>query len=106
MIALIKTNEDVIYEKEELSKIANEAMRFSVDAAFSVGRRSENSIGISGRSTGVVDLDYIMKKFGSGGNDTQGAAVINDSTIDEVSEELVKILTPAYYKRGINNEKK
>lgn len=106
MIGIIKTKEDVEYVKEELSKIADEAMKFGVEASFAIGRRNDNKIGISGRSAGNIDIDYIMKKFGGGGSDTSGAAGIDNSTIDEVNNQLIKILTPTYFKRRDNNEKR
>jgi c-di-AMP phosphodiesterase-like protein len=98
MLAIIKTNEDIVYTKEELSKIADEAMILGADASFAIGVRNDNTIGISARSTGNIDINAIMEKFGGGGHDTSGAATITDSTIEEVYNKLEKVLKPSYYK--------
>ena len=97
--ALIQASDDVEYEKEELAKAADEALKFGNDASFVIGRLSDEIIGISARSKSDLNVEPIMKEFGGGGNNHSGAAQIRNSTIPEIGEQLKKILKPKYYNK-------
>ncbi|MBR1413502.1 MAG: DHH family phosphoesterase [Bacilli bacterium] len=95
--ALIVANKDVEYEKEELAKAADEALKFDTDAAFVIGRLSDDIVGVSARSKGKVNVEPIMQNLGGGGNITAGAAQIKNGDVEEVGKSLKKILKPSYY---------
>ena len=95
--ALIKAGDNELYEKEELAKAADEALKFQVDASFVVGRLNDKIIGVSARSKGQVNIGPIMQELGGGGNISSGAAQIENSSIEEIGNTLKKVLRPKYY---------
>lgn len=101
MIALIKASEDEEYTREELAKAADYALKFGVDAAFSIGKIEDNVISISGRATDKVNVGMLMEAVATngmgGGNPYSGAAKVTDQTIDEAYEKLIDELKPVYY---------
>ena len=101
MIALIKASEDEEYTREELAKAADYALKFGVDAAFSIGKIEDNVISISGRATDKVNVGMLMEAVATngmgGGNPYSGAAKITDQSIDEAYEKLINELKPVYY---------
>jgi len=102
MIALIKAEEDEEYTREELAKAADYALKYGVDASFSVGKIENNVVSISGRSKGKVDIGKIMEVVGEGGkygggNPYSGAVKFTDRSIEESSKVLLKELIPYYY---------
>ncbi len=79
--------------KEELAEIAEELLNFEdVEASFAIGQFSDNTIGISARSMGKIDVCEIMKKMGGGGHVTNAASQISDKTVKEVERMLKKKL--------------
>ena len=95
--ALIQANESEEYEKEDLAKAADEALRFGADASFVIGRLNEKTVGVSARSKGQTNIGDIMQELGGGGNVFSGAAQIENSNIQEVGKTLKKVLRPKYY---------
>ncbi|MBO5383551.1 MAG: RNA/single-stranded DNA exonuclease, partial [Ruminococcus sp.] len=65
-----------------------------VDASFVV-YKTGNTINISARSLGALNVQVIMEKLGGGGHQTMAAAQIENSTINEA----VKALTHAIDER-------
>ena len=97
--ALIQASDDTEYEKEELAKAADEALKFGTDASFVIGKLTDEIIGVSARSKSNLNVEPIMKELGGGGNTNSGAAQIKGSTIPEIGEQLKKILKPKYYNK-------
>ena len=95
--ALIQANDDTEYEKEELAKAADEALKFGTDASFVIGKLSDEVIGVSARSKSNFNVEPVMQALGGGGNVNSGAAQIKGSTIPEVGKTLKKILKPQYF---------
>lgn len=50
-----------------------------------------DTVGISARSTGELNVQVIMEKFGGGGHQNVAGAQIKDGDIDEIKAQLVKI---------------
>ena len=61
-----------------------------VESSFVVIRIDEDTIGISARSLGTVNVQRIMEKLGGGGHLTNAATQIKDKTIQEVKEVLIE----------------
>lgn len=61
-----------------------------VESSFVVIRIDEDTIGISARSLGTVNVQRIMEKLGGGGHLTNAATQIKDKTIPEVKELLIE----------------
>ena len=91
--AITVGSEKQIYDKEQLAKIADSLIQFDgVEAAFAIGKINTNIIGISARSMGNIDVEYIMKKMNGGGHKTDAACQIFNSTLKIARSDLVKIL--------------
>lgn len=60
----------------------------NVEASFVIYRRSEDTIGISARSLGEVNVQTVMERLGGGGHLTNAATQIKEKTIDEAFEML------------------
>lgn len=91
-IALCVMDENV-YKKYMLALISEDLLQFDkVEASFTIGYVDENTIGISARSLGNIDVQNIMYKLGGGGHKTDAATEIKDKNIEEVKIELIKVL--------------
>lgn len=78
-----------IYDNVDLAIVADEMLRFDgVEVSFTIGKISENIIGVSARSMGKVSVGVIMNMIGGGGHITDAAAQIKDKTISEVVEMI------------------
>ena len=81
------------YRREELAKIADTLIQFDkIEASFVIGRLDKNSIGISARSLGSIDVGKILESFNGGGDNNEAGACINNSTIKTVENELINII--------------
>lgn len=75
---------------KELAEVAEELLTFEdVKASFAIGKISSDTIGVSSRSLGEIDVSLIMKKLGGGGHSSNAAAQIKDKTIKEVKQEIL-----------------
>lgn len=97
MLALIVASEDIIYTREEIAKAADYALKYGADATFAVGKIEDDIISISGRSSETVDIGMIMNELGGGGNQYSGATKLKNTTVEEASKQLKKVLKPSYY---------
>ncbi len=91
---------DRIYTKEELAKVADQLSQFkAIDFTFAGGYISKNTISISARGNGKIDVGMIMTELGGGGNIHSAATKIEDdkTTIEEVKKHLTRILKPGFF---------
>ena len=88
---------DDIVEQIELAKAADYSLRYGLDAVFALGRIDEDTISISSRSQGRVNVGAVMREFDGGGHMYSGAAKIKNSTVEEVGIKLKKLLKKPYY---------
>lgn len=81
------------YRREDLAKIADTLLLFNkIEASFVIGRIDKNTIGISARSLGNIDVGKLMEIFGGGGSSYEAAAKITGSTIKKIKEEIMDIV--------------
>ena len=81
------------YKKEELAKTANSLLTFNdIKASFVVARIDKETVGISGRSTGVINVGKVLENFGGGGSETEAAAKIEKTNVNKVIGELSNII--------------
>ncbi len=74
------------------SKAADELLNIEgVDASFVISSFS-NSLNISARSLGVVNVQLIMEEFGGGGHQSMAACQIQGGQIADVVEKLKNVL--------------
>lgn len=82
-----------IYDKKDLASISEELLQFeNVDASFTIGKISDNEIGISARSIGKIDVEKMMALLGGGGHITEAAAQIKDKSLKEVKKLVIDII--------------
>lgn len=72
------------------SQAADEMLNIDNIRASIVVYQQENSVGISSRSIGDVNVQVIMEMLGGGGHMTVAGAQIKDITVDEAVEEVKK----------------
>lgn len=82
-----------IYEKYMLALISEDLLQFDdVEAAFTIGYIGENTIGISARSIGNIDVEKIMYALDGGGHKTDAATALENVKIEEVKEKLITMI--------------
>lgn len=90
-IAFTKATPYTIYRREELAKVADTLLFFNnIEASFVIGKIGKDTIGISGRSLGNYDISTILEKLGGGGDNYNGAAKFEKTTISKVEQRLKK----------------
>ena len=52
----------------------------------------DNKVYISGRSTGELNVQVVLEKFGGGGHMMIAGAQVENSTVEDVRDNLVKVL--------------
>lgn len=95
----IAVDEDTtkIYNAVDIAKAADYLLKYKIYASFALGYIDEETIAISARSKGEIDVSAIMKVFGGGGNVYSGAARIKGESIESVIAKLEILLNPASY---------
>lgn len=84
--------EDVSNTSLICAKAADELLTISnITASFVLGNLGDK-IGISGRSIGDVNVQVIMEKLGGGGHITLAGAQLENVTIEEAKEELIRCI--------------
>ncbi len=81
------------YERKDLAVIAEELLKFdNVEASFVIGRLDKETVYVSARSIGKINVEEYMEQLGGGGHTTDAATSIKNKTIAEVKEELIQVL--------------
>ena len=96
-IASDKEDSNKIYDVEDIAKASDYLLKYQVNATFAIGYIDEETISISARSKGIIDVSKIMKAFGGGGNEHAAAARIKGKSIEEIKQKLGKIIIPCSY---------
>ena len=82
-----------ITESKTLAEVAEEMLNFEdISASFALGKLDSETIGISARSLGDIDVSVFMKEMGGGGHSSNAATQIKDKTLKEVKQELIDII--------------
>lgn len=88
--AVAAGEDDVIYSPVVTAQTADTMLSLSgVDASFVITRRSNEKIGISARSLGKVNVQFLMEKLGGGGHLSNAATQIAGKSVQEVKEQLI-----------------
>ncbi|MQS77467.1 hypothetical protein FHL06_14230, partial [Lactobacillus halodurans] len=86
--------EDKTYDPVFVAHAADTLLSLdNVEASFVISKRPDGRVGISARSLGNVNVQVIMEKLGGGGHLSDAATQIPDSTVEEVKNQLVDVLT-------------
>ncbi len=85
-------------------KIADDMLRIeNVRVSIVLFKLKENLIGVSARSTGEINVQVIMEKFGGGGHQNVAGSQIKNRAISDLQNDLIQT-TLAYMKEVDNNE--
>lgn len=92
-VAVTKGVASEIYNREEIARTADSLLLFDgIEASFVIANIDKNTIGISARSMGKINVGQVLSMFGGGGDINLAAAKIKESTINKVEKEMLKIL--------------
>lgn len=86
-----------IYEVEDIAKASDYLLKYQVNATFAMAHIDEDTVSISARSKGIIDVSKIMALFGGGGNEHSAAARIKGKSIEDIKKKLNEILIPTSY---------
>lgn len=85
-----------IYKNSYLATLSEDLLKFEgVEAAFTIGYIKDNTVGISARSLGKLDVEKIMVQLDGGGHKTASACQFIDTNIREVTKKLIEIIKEA-----------
>lgn len=88
-IAIASSNE--VFNRVSLAKVSDELLIFdNVEASFTIAKVSDDTVGVSARSMGKIDVGSIMSEFGGGGHKYEAACEIKDTIINV--EEKINLL--------------
>jgi len=92
-IAITKGSPYTIYRREDLAEMADTLLFFNdVEASFVIGKIGKDTVGISGRSMGNMNILPILEKLGGGGEEYNGATKFEHLAISKVEEKLMQAL--------------
>lgn len=90
-IAIGRDNQ--IFDRPQLAKISDEIISIKgVDVGITIGKISNQFIGISARSLGTINVQLLMEKMGGGGHFNNAAAQVKTDDIDYVYKQLTKYI--------------
>lgn len=88
-IAISVGMEDKYYSQVILAQTADALLSMEdVIASFAISYRNENTIGMSARSLGEVNVQLVMEALGGGGHLTNAATVLKDISLQEAHKRL------------------
>ena len=92
-VAIANGTPHAIHRREDLAKIADILLFFNdIEVSFVIGKISKDTIGVSARSLGNINIEPYMEKLGGGGNKQNGAVIFENKNISEVVQEIKKVL--------------
>ncbi len=59
--------------------------------------KAGDGVGMSGRSLGEINMQFILERLGGGGNATTAGGFVSETTVDEVYDRVIEAID-AYYK--------
>lgn len=93
-IALSVGSQKVKYRKEDLAKIADTLLQFNnIEVSFVIGKLDDETVGLSARSIGFVNVSQIAEQLGGGGNNHEAAAQIKNRSLGDIEKELKDIIS-------------
>jgi len=85
--------DDDVYNPSYLALLSEDLLRFeNVEASFTIGKITNEKIGISARSLGNINVEEIMSTLGGGGHLTDAACQFDSTSLTNVEKVLIKSL--------------
>lgn len=75
-----------------------------MEASFVIARTAEDMVNISARSKGVINVQVIMEKMKGGGHFSAAALQREGAHVDDIHEELKRVIDQYFDEEGKNNE--
>jgi c-di-AMP phosphodiesterase-like protein len=92
-VVVCTSSEEDIIDRAMLSIVAQESLSVNgVNACFVIGRIGKDQVGISARSDGTINVQYLVEKLGGGGHFSAAAAQFSNMKIEEVKKTLLENL--------------
>lgn len=92
-VAIAQGEDDVIYDPVLTAQAADTLLAMDeVVSSFVISKRDPDTIGISARSLGEVNVQIIMENLNGGGHLTNAATQLKDISIEEAEEQLKEAL--------------
>jgi cyclic-di-AMP phosphodiesterase len=89
-IAALCGSDDKIVDPIVTAQAADAALDVeNVEASFAITRRDKDTVGISARSMGNINVQVIMEKLGGGGHLSNAATQLKDITIEQALDKLL-----------------
>jgi len=86
-------HESHIYHSEDLAKISDTMLLFNhIEASFTIGKIDNETIGVSARSLGNVNVQKIMEQLGGGGHLSDAATQLKGETLESLRLKLKNII--------------
>jgi cyclic-di-AMP phosphodiesterase len=93
-VAIAKAEGDVIYDPVLIAQAADTLLTMDeVIASFVISKRDPETVGISARSLGDVNVQIIMENLNGGGHLTNAATQIKQVSVLEAEEQLKEALS-------------
>lgn len=100
-IAIVKADETMTYHPVTVAQAADQLLQIEgVQASFVMALREDETIGISARSLGKVNVQIIMEELNGGGHLTNAATRMEGKSIEEAYEELTAAIDTFIYNRS------
>lgn len=88
IVAAVDNNE--IISRTMMSQVADQLLNIKdIEASFVIANTAENTVAVSARSRGVVNVQLIMEAMQGGGHFTAAALSRNDTSVAAINEELI-----------------
>ena len=92
-IAVTRGVPNEVYSKQEIARTADSLLLFDgIEASFVVANIGKDTIGISARSMGKINVGQVLSMFDGGGDISFAAAKINGTSVNKIEKELLKIM--------------
>lgn len=89
------TDDEKIYNIEDIAKAADYLLNYkNISASFVIAKSDKDTVSISARSKGNINVSKIMNLFGGGGKTCAAAARIKNANITEIKDKLNWLLNP------------
>ncbi|WP_411844471.1 DHH family phosphoesterase [Salinicoccus sp. HZC-1] len=89
-MAIVKADPSMTYHPVTVAQAADQLLQIEgVKASFVMAIREDESIGISARSLGEINVQIVMESLGGGGHLSNAATRVTDKTMDELYDDLI-----------------
>jgi c-di-AMP phosphodiesterase-like protein len=86
-------DDDKVYDSVTNAKAADTILSLNgVEATFVISRRNHETVGISARSKGKVNVQVLMEKLGGGGHFNNAAVQMKEITTSAAKAKLVEAI--------------